>query len=232
MNRGTIRDILRRQIRDTQSVEWDDDNEINELINVAYSYVQKEIAKSFPEAHIFWDYIDTSVNVSWYPLPSTFGVIQVGLKSSASATTYTNLSGPKRYRDIGPGAAAQPAGIASTHYTLRGQWVGIFPAPALAIDDGIEILHNPIMALSDDDEIPRIKTPLHMAVLWWSKLLLLGDTDENVNETRARLNEVLADIPLWYDNQRGEPEQLQVGGLFNRRTNTSRRGTNWPDGVQ
>jgi hypothetical protein len=218
MNRGVIRSTLRRQIRDTQSVEWDDDNEVNELINVAYAYVQKEIAKSFPEAHLFWTLMNLTAGTSWYPMPSTFGISQIGMKGASSDTFFNTLKGPKRYRDIGPRTVfsggtqiAQPADLNSTYWTIRGQWFGIFPTPTTSITDGIEIIHTPIMTLSDDNEIPRIKTPLHMAILWWAKLLLLGDTDENVAETRARLNEVLSDIPLWYDNSRAEPDQLQVG---------------------
>lgn len=220
MTRGTIRTLLRRQIRDTDSVQWTDNNELDDVINIAYSYVQKEIRKSFPEAHIFWDYINTTAAESWYPLPQTFGLIQVGMKANASDTSYATLPGPKRYRDIGPKNVwsggviiAQPSDLSQTYYTIRGQFIGIFPAPPTAITSGIQILHNPIMALSADTEVPRIKTPLHMAILWWSKLILLGDTDETASETRARLNEIVTDIPFWYDQQLGEPEQLQVGGI-------------------
>lgn len=201
-----IRDSLRRQIRDVPKVQWTDDGELDNLIiNPAYYFVQKEIYKQFPNAHLFWDYINTAAT-SWYPLPASFGVKRVGLKASASDTLYTKLA-PKRYDDIVELSAQSDR----QYYTQQGQWIGIFPPPTTVITNGIELLHTPIQSLSLDTDVPRVKLPVHMAIVWWAKLLALGDTDEQAGETRARLQEILGDLGNWYELNSDEPDKLQVG---------------------
>lgn len=216
MTRGVMRTVLRRHLHDIPKVQWAVDSELDEILNVAYGLVQKEIRKFDPEAHISWDHVDTAANVNWYPLPATFSLISVGMKSSAADTLYVPIL-PKRYRDIGPwqitsGAVilAANASLDQTYYTLRGQWIGIYPAPPTTIDDGIELLHCPIMSMSSDDDVPRIKVPLHMAVVYWAKILATGETDETNGETRQRLQEILGDLPTWYNISSDEPDRLQV----------------------
>lgn len=213
MTRGELRDKLRREIQDVPGVQWDD-AELNDRLNEAYFLVQKEIRKFFPEAHIFWDTMDIEAGTNWYPLPETFGIIQVGVKFSSSDTQYTNIK-PKRYRDIGPVThwsggvqVTGSSGTSGTYYTQRGQWIGIFPTPTTTVVDGLELVHTPVMSMSDDTEYPRIKTPLHPAIVWWAKLLLLGETDENAESTRMRLGELINDLPLWYDGNFDQAEKI------------------------
>lgn len=206
MTRGAIRTLLRRHIQDTAEVAWDD-SELDDIINLAYANVQKEIVKANPEAHLFWDRMDTTDGTNWYPLLNTFGISHVAIKATASDTRWTILK-PKRYRDI------YTYDGTSQFYTKRGQWVGIFPAPSESVTSGLEVLHAPIMSIgagiNNDSEVPRIKTPLHLAIVYWSKLIALGDTDQQAGETRERLQEILGDIPNWYDINNDEPERLQV----------------------
>lgn len=205
MTLAQIRTLVRRQVNDVDSVEWSD-AEMLSVINLAYAKVQKEIAKVDPEAHLFWDYMAATATVSWYPLPATFGVSEVGLKSAATDTVWTRLN-KKTYEDI--------KGLSSTenYYCLRGQWLGIFPAPSTTVANGIELIHTPIMALALDADIPRIKLPLHEAVAYWTKDILLGDTDEDSAATRQRLADIINDIPLWYQTNSDDPDRLQVKGL-------------------
>jgi len=223
-----MRERLRRQVKEPAvGVTWSD-SELNVVLNNAYTLVQKEIRKVYPEAHIFWDYVNTVAGVSWYPLPATFGLIQVGLKQIASTSDgdYAILQ-PKRYRDVGnrvtfSGAVIVPPTSLTTqnYYTKRGQYIGIFPAPSTSAASnfavnppqlgGLQLLHSPIMSMSDDNDVPRIKEPLHYAIVYWAKILLSGETDTNMDDTRARLNELLSDLALWYDTQSDEPDKLIV----------------------
>ena len=76
--------------------------------------------------------------------------------------------------------------------------------------NGLEIVHTPIMSMAVDSDVPRIKTPIHMGIIYWAKLLLLGETDEAAGETVSRLKEILADIPNWYEAHTDEPDKLIV----------------------
>lgn len=206
MTRGEIRTLLRRHIQDTAAVAWTTD-ELDSVINLAYANVQKEIIKADPEAHLFWDRMDTTAGTNWYPLLNSFGISHVAIKGSSSDTVWTILS-PRRYRDFYTYSGT------SQIYTKRGQWIGVYPAPTVSVTNGLEVLHAPIMAigsgLSNDSEVPRIKTPLHLAIVYWSKLIALGDTDEQSGETRDRLQEILGDLPNWYNINNDEPARLQV----------------------
>jgi hypothetical protein len=204
MNFLQLKELLARYTQDVVQVEYSE-VEQEALLNQAYALVQKEIVKIDREAHIAWDYTNLEAGVSWYPLPETFSVLEVGVKAADSDTTFTNIT-PKRHRDLQVRSANQTA----QHYTQRGQWIGIFPAPAVAVTNGLEIAHFPIMSLAEDTDIPRIKLPLHIAIVYWAKILALGDTDENSTETRTRLNEILNDLPTWYNLSGDEPEKLQV----------------------
>jgi hypothetical protein len=78
------------------------------------------------------------------------------------------------------------------------------------VTNGLEIVHTPIMSMAVDSDVPRIKTPIHMGIIYWAKLLLLGETDEAAGETVSRLKEILADIPNWYEAHTDEPDKLIV----------------------
>jgi hypothetical protein len=203
MTRASMRTLLRREIRDTASVDWQNDSDLDDILNMAYTLVQKTIMKSFPEAHLSWDRLDLVSGRSWYPLPEHFGVSHVAIKYSSADTVWTPLENGA-YTDIYL-ATSTPA-----KFTRKGQWIGIFPAPSANITDGLEVLHTPIMTLGSDTEVPKIKVPLHLAIVLWAKLICLGETDETAGETRMRIQEIMDDLPNWYDINNYAPEQFQV----------------------
>jgi len=198
-----MRTILRRNLQDVPEVQWAND-ELNELLNVGYSMVQKEIRKWVPNAHQYWDYINTVAGTNWYPLPNTFGIRRVNLKN-ATTNTYDKLT-LKDYDDI-----KDQTGL-DYYYAKEGQWIGIFPAP-LTMTNGIELVHVPIMAMATDDEVPRIKTPLHPGIVWWAKLIAKGETAEQDGSEQARLRELISDIPTWYDVTTDVPEVIGIKGI-------------------
>lgn len=207
MTRGQIRTLLRRQVQDVPGVEWDD-SELNEVINIAYAKVQKEIVKAFPEAHLMWDYMNTSTSDPWYPLPQTFGIKRVGLKQYSTDTKYTKLE-PKGYSEL----QDKGSSMTSTYYALRGQWIYLSKLPASVVANGLEIVHAPILTMAADSDVPRIKSPLHDAIIYWSGLILMGETTETTNELRTRLAETLNDLPSWYDQPGDTAEKLEIQGL-------------------
>lgn len=200
-----IRTKLRRRINDVDAQEWSD-AELNGEINVAYAWVQKEIFKVKPDAHLFWDYMDQTSGTIWYPLPATFAIKEFAHKLAASDTTYTKLY-PKRYDDIRDLTAGS-----GPYYAMEGEWVGIFPAPDLTITNGLRIRHVPVMTLSADTDIPLIKLPLHEAIVLRAKDQIMGDLDAETAD-RNRLGDLINDLPLWYGLHLDEPDRLQIGGL-------------------
>lgn len=202
MNRSAMRSLLRRQLQDVPGVQWSD-SELNDMLNVSLSLVQKEVVKVDKEAHLSWDYMNLTSGVSWYPLPQTFGVSKVSAKFATTDTVYTELR-RKRQADIINLTGTQH------YYTRRGQWLGIFPAPTVTITDGLELQHTPMYQMSADADTPRIKLPLHITIVLWAKLLLLGDTDESSGETRSRVEEAIADIPFWYSADSDDADKFIV----------------------
>lgn len=206
MTLAQLRTLWRRYVHDVPAVAWDN-TEANAILNVAYAIVQTYITTMDPEAHIFWDYIQSQAGVNWYPLPTSFAPIEVSIKPTSAATSYTMLEGPKDYQQVKSVVADS-----GPFWALRGQWIGVFPAPTETIAQGIELVHNPVMQLSGDTDIPRIKIPLHDLIAIEGALMALGETDgEATDWLKERKAERLAALPLWY-NPRLTPERLQVEG--------------------
>jgi hypothetical protein len=204
-----MRTRLRRLINDVDGVEWSD-AELNTELNDTYAWVQKEIYKVFPEAHLYWDNMDATSDTSWYPLPQTFGVSEFGYKAAATDTAFKRLD-RKTYENIKGLSGTTP------YYCQRGQWLGIFPAPSVTITNGLELVHTPIMQMSADTDTPRIKLPLHMGIVYKAVDQILGDTDQNSQENRQRLSDLVNDIPLWYETTSDDPDRLQPSGIWGER---------------
>jgi hypothetical protein len=72
--------VLRRQIQDVPEVQWSD-AELNDVLDLTYSLIQKEIIKSFPDAHLFWDTINTVAGTSGIPFPRPSGSHRSGSRA-------------------------------------------------------------------------------------------------------------------------------------------------------
>lgn len=203
MTRQQIREQLLIDLRAEGFSEWDT-GELNQLINAAYFLTQKEVVKANANWHIAFTTTPTVANESWYPNPPTFGVKRIGLKSSSSDTRHTYLK-KKNLEDV--------EGITSgedNYYVREGTWIGIFPPPTSVISDGIQWQHCPIYSMDDDDEVPKLKTPLHIVICWWAKILALGDDHESTQVTQQKINHVLGDLASWYDVMMDSPEKFSI----------------------
>lgn len=205
MTRLTMRTLLSRFINDVDDVEWTE-AEKNEALNESYYEVQGYVQAIDPEAVIFWDNMNTTSGTNWYPLPPTFGVISVGFKSASSDTSFTKLQ-HQLYEDI------KDLDGTTTYYTLRGEWLGIFPAPSASVTNGIELLHRPIHTLTVDSDEPKLKLPLHRAIVLGAKLFLLGDTNEESKEDQRKYDALLENAKLWYGQQYDTPISFSPRGL-------------------
>lgn len=191
MTRATIRTLMRRRLNEQVADNWDDST-LNTLINLAYALVLKQIRKVDPEALIFWDYRDTVVNVNWYEKPSgTRGPVEVGLKGSSADTDWSALVRK-------PYWLARDWTGSDTVYCHRGNYIGIFPAPTVAVTQGIQFIHVPTDTLADDTDVPKIEQTLHYAIAVWAALIAKGETPEDDTKDAKELQRLIGDIPLDY----------------------------------
>ncbi len=205
MTKASMRTLLSRWVNDVDDVEWSE-SEKNEALNESYYERQAEVQAVDPEAVIFWDTMNTTSGTNWYPLPPTFGIISVGFKSAASDTSYTKLK-HQLYDDI------KDLNGTTTYYTRRGEWLGIFPAPSASVTSGIELQHRPIHTLTVDSDEPKLKLPLHRAIVLGAKLFLLGDTNEKAEEDEKKLDRLLSNISKWYGQDYDQPVAFSPRGL-------------------
>lgn len=208
MNRGDMRTLLRRQLQDpsASTPQWTD-GELDSLIDSAYFLIQTRVFAYDRNAHLSWDTLDTVADQSAYELPSTFGIRRVGLKASASATVYDRLK-PKTYDDILESTSTTKA------YSKMGQFLMIFPAPETAITNGIQLLHTPIMAMNQDADIPKIKEPLHIGIVWMARIIATDeDESTDLNEVKEKLRILLDSIPTWYSVDSDENPRMQPVGI-------------------
>ncbi len=204
MNLLQLRTKLRRKVQDVAEVQWTD-AELNEAINQAYYDLQAEVHVVNPESIVYFDTLDAVSGTSWYPLPPSFGIISVGLKAAA-ADNYTKIA-EKLYEDI------LNLDGTSNYYTRKGEWIGIFPAPSTSLTDGIELQHKPINTLTVDSDEPRLKLPLHNAIVLGAKIDLLGDTNEESRQDADRYGKIISRLAMWYNMDVGTAEFISPRGL-------------------
>lgn len=201
MTRTTIRELIRRRLNETTADNWSDDV-LNTIINLAYALVLKQVRKVDPEAVIFWDYRDTVADTNWYAKPAgTRGPVEVGLKTAASDTDWEPLKRAPYH------IARDNTG--ETVYCHRGEYIGIFPAPTVAVTDGIQFLHAPTDTLAADADVPKLETTLHYAIVLWATLIAKGESPEADTKDAAELQRIIGDIPADY----GSIDQGQVVAL-------------------
>lgn len=200
VTRATIRLLARRRLNEVEADNWDDDI-LNTFINIAYAMVLKQVRRVDPEAVLFWDYRDTVAGTVWYAKPSgTRGPVEVGFKASASDTDWTPLT-RKPYH-----IARDHTDAAETVYCHRGQYIGIFPAPAVSVTQGIQFLHAPTDSLAVDTDVPKLEETLQYAVAIWTALIAKGESPEGDTKDAAELKRILDGIPSDY----GSPDVGQT----------------------
>ena len=191
MNRATIRGLVRRRLNETVADNWDDAT-LNTFIDLAYQLVTKQVRKVDPEAMLSWDYRATVVGEHWYEKPSgTRGPVEVALKKTSADTDWSPL-------------VRKPYFIArdwtgdEVVYCHRGTYIGLFPAPTVAIADGIQMIHAPTDALAVETDVPKLEPTLHYAIAIWATLIAKGESPESDDKDARELQRIIGDIPSDY----------------------------------
>lgn len=205
MTLSEIRDMVRRKIQDPDpgsgvGVNWDD-TELNAAINVIYADLQAQVHSVRPEEHLTYATYNLVLDDPWYPLPQTFGIKRVELLQDDG--TYLKLD-RKDYDDVNGFNGT------TSYWAREGQWIFLQPTPDADLNNGLKLVHTPIMQLTDDSEVPKIRLPLHLAIVWGT-VILLSEEDEaaDITAMETRYQRMLDRIPFWY-NSDSDPIQLQV----------------------
>jgi len=199
MNRGTINTLTRRQLMEESPQNWTDDI-LHDLENVAYHVVQKEIMKVDPEAFLEWVRRDIEAGKSDYPRPEgSWWPNQVRLKDETTGK-YDRL----HYKpfDVAETWTDDPV------WSRRGVYVFIFPEPTATISAGLELINVPTLTLAVDTDIPKIPLGLHMAIVYLTKILALGETYQNYDRDVAMVEKIMGDIGTYYSQDGGEGWKL------------------------
>lgn len=202
MNRATIRALVRRRLNEVVVDNWDDAT-LNVFIDLAYQLVTKQVRKVDPEAMLAWDYRATVVGEHWYEKPAgTRGPVEIAIKKSSADSDWSPL---KRK----PYFVARDWTGDEMVYCHRGTYIGLFPAPTVAVVDGIQFIHAPTDALAVDTDVPKLEPTLHLAIAIWASLIAKGESPEDDSKDAKELGRLVGDIPSDY----GSPDLGQPVGL-------------------
>jgi len=199
MTRGTIRTLLRRRLNETVADNWQN-SDLDTFINIAYALVAKAVRKVDPEAMLFWEQRNTVAGVVWYEKPAgSRGPAEVGLKSLSTDTDWTPLTRKPYF------LARDYTDAAETVYCHRGRFLGIFPAPAVSVTGGLQLIHAPTDTLAADSDVPKLEETLQYGIALWAALIAKGENPEGDTKDAVELKRILDGIPDDY----GSPDLSQ-----------------------
>jgi len=224
MNRGEARTLLRRRVNEPVADNWTD-ADLNLYLNLGYAWVLKQIRRVNKEAILFWQYRNTVAGSNWYEKPTgTTSIVEVGFKNVSTATDWTALTRKPYYlaRDWTTSTGGS-GGIVDTVYCHRGNYIGIFPAPANSVVQGLRLLTVPTDQLSLDADAFLIELTLQWGVVLYAAIMAKGESPEDDAKDQRELARLVADIPIDYaDLDDGQtihlnPDVADLRGLFGNR---------------
>jgi hypothetical protein len=170
---------------------------LDDIINSAYHIAQKELMKVDPESFLEWVRRDVEPNESFYARPEgSWWPNQVRMLEAASGK-YVRL-------DWKPFDEAEDW-TGEYVWSRRGIYVCIFPEPPSLITNGLELIHVPTMTLTADTDIPKIPLGLHLAIVYLTKIIALGETYQNFSRDVEMVEKVMGDISTYYLTAGGQP---------------------------
>lgn len=203
MNRAAMRVILRRRLGDTSSDQWTD-SILNESLNTALFLVQREIMKVAPLFVLNRASYDIVSGTELYPKPNGFLMeTEVGYLDSAASLSYR----PLLIRDYYVGRDSLSS--EEITYSHWGNYFAIHPLPSTSTSAGIRLDYVPTLEMGSDTVSPvEIPLGLHLAIVYWAQLILIGETADSLDQTAKALQSFLADIPMYFSQSGSRPQQL------------------------
>lgn len=200
MTRGTMRTALRRMLNEPVADQWDD-AALNEFLAHGVLMIEKEILKTSPQEFAKWATDDLEANKDAYPLPTDF-IRELRIELKDAAGDYQ----PQPCFEYDSLMDDEPNG-----YAIMGRFIHLRPTPTAAVVDGLRLVYVPVLTMAEDSDTPAIPDFLHIAAVLWAKTLANEETGEQVEATKARITEMVLDLPLWM--RPGRPGRIIVEGL-------------------
>lgn len=194
MTRGSMRSVLRRRLNEQTPHNWQD-TELNELLNEAAFWAQRQVLRLNPLAFLAWFRTGLVANESFYKRPvGSWWEFEVAVKETAGATTYTPIDrgAYKAIRTLERGQTGR--------WAKMGTFLALFPASVENIPDGLQIIHTPLLSMSEDTDVIDLHLSLHMMVVAQANLFALMERPETPakNDVKVELKGYLDDMPYVY----------------------------------
>jgi hypothetical protein len=188
-----------------EAFQWQDEDLIVYL-NSAYQQVQKEILKVDSEPWLKIVTADITAGLEYYPVPTDcWYETELSIRDASSA----NGTGWRKLWRRETAMVADSYDSMEQRYDRRGQYFFIRPAPTVGVTEGLKIIYVSMLSLNlDDTSDPIIPVPLHMAIVVWAHRLLLNETDDDVDDIRQTLQDLLGDLSIYYFKHGQEPDQI------------------------
>lgn len=204
MNLREIRTRLRRRLKEVEPEEFDDDADINPLINEGMNEVKAFITSLHPEAIVQVEVRNTKANQPWYQWPAGYDYeVDVAAKDDSKASGYRSL------RRITYAESRDRVGT-ELCYFREGGGFGLSPVPTADVTDGIQVTMSPNISLLEEDDEPPFQVRLHKAVILEAELLARGESDEEYTKTLQLLERLYGRLPRQYRVSAGDPPKAKI----------------------
>jgi len=232
-----MRNLLRRLLNDAAATEFDDDDELDELLLFGLHDMQEYILAIDKEAFSQWDNADIEINTRYYPRPvSSRYEFELSYSSDPSANAYRPLGrvsfGDLRRRESGVYSESMdrnrdiPISDAATsselgEYAIIGNYYYLSWIPPATIVDALEIVHCPTLSMADDTTVPELPIWMHRGIVYSAFLQVLLETPSDVTKVERELARIVGKIGRHYEKSASSALTLRVdarkGIAFNTR---------------
>lgn len=237
MQRGSMRNLLRRMLNDVSKTEFDDDTELDELLLFGLHDMQEYIMAIDKEAFAQWDNADVKISERYYPRPvSSRFEFELSYSSNPAVNAYRPLTrvsfGVLRKTESGvlSGSIDRGRDIAIHdvttssdlgQYGIIGNYYYISWIPAATIVDGFEVVHSPTLTMANDTDTPELPIWMHRGVVYSAFLQALLETPSDTTKVERELARIVGKIGRHYEKSAANPltlgADLRKGKAFGTR---------------
>lgn len=212
MTLAQIRALVRRRIREVTADQWTD-AEIDTVINVALARMETLILKIAPDEFVSVYTKDLTSGDGYYEMPATT-IHPLMLERRDSTSSSYRRARRVKFADILDRLANSTTAAAETDETLYAR-VGrkriiVWPTPTASVSAGLRLTHVDTLTLADETDVPNLPVPLHIGIVYWSEIMLVGEGREEVKGSEAQLASLIGDIPMWYLQSGDRPDSLDI----------------------
>lgn len=196
-----MRTLLRRRLNEVLADNWQDED-LNDVLNLALHRVQKRILTIEPEAFLYIANAPITINQEFIAKP-------VGMWYEKEVRLLDTATGLYGEIDRLPYHTAKTLTSGDTAYAHFGRFFAIRPIPAASILAGLQVLYVPTLTMAVDSDVPDVNLGLHDAIVKAALLTLLPETGEAYKEVKEQYEEDMGDVHLYYRMSASANQQLE-----------------------